>query len=119
MTEPNAAVARAGSSSEGGPRTLRDWLAEREPPVPGALLSHLSGERSVALTEPLLETLGAEARVALGDARRESGERRGAYRLLVADAYLTYACEVALQSDDPAAALLHIVHQVVEEAGEG
>jgi hypothetical protein len=108
---------RTGPAPTGVPRTLREWLSGREPPVPAALLSHLGGED--VRVSALSSTLGAEVRAALRDARMGRGERQGAYRLLVADAYLTYACEVALTSGDPTSALLDVVRQVVEEAGEG
>jgi hypothetical protein len=120
VREPEAAVAspRAGSAPAAG-RTLRDWLSEREPAVPAALLAQMGGERPLALAEPPLEALAVEARAGLRDARVGAGERGGAYRLLVADAYLTYACEVALASGDPAGSLQRVVHQVVSEAGVG
>jgi hypothetical protein len=59
------------------------------------------------------------AREALRDALSGEGERRGAFRLLAADAYVTYACEVALDSQDPTAALERVVEGVVAEAEVG
>jgi hypothetical protein len=60
-----------------------------------------------------------EAGVALRDALAGRGERRGAFRLLAADAYLTYACEAALDSQDASAALERVVQKVVAEAEVG
>jgi hypothetical protein len=118
--EPHAVVASShGGTAAGGVRTLGEWLTGREPPVPAALLSRMGGERTPVDARPLLDALGTEARAALRDARQGAGERGGAYRLLVADAYLTYACEVALTSEDPAAGLLEVVHEVVRESGAG
>ena len=98
---------------------LRAWLLERDPRVPDALLRHLDGALSRVKSDDLLETLLAQVESALEDARSGEGERRGAFRLLAADAYVTYACEVALEGDDPAALLIHVVEWVVREAEEG
>jgi hypothetical protein len=119
--EPSAAPAprSEGASAGGAHPTLQAWLAEREPAVPAALLIELGGERAAVAPGSLCETLAAEARSALADVRTGAGERRGAFRLLAADAYLTWASEVALASDDPAAALLRIVQEVVNEAEAG
>jgi hypothetical protein len=97
---------------------LTEWLVGREPAAPAAMVVHLDGARPTSAADPLA-ALTNEARAALDDARRESGERRGAFRLLAADAYLTYACEAALDASDPRAALLGLVGRVVEEAGNG
>jgi hypothetical protein len=93
-------------------------LAKQFPAPPVELLSQMRGERPLDHGQPLLDALCVEARAALREARLEAGERRGAYRLLAADAYLTYACEAALAADDPTEGLLRVVRQVAEEAGE-
>jgi hypothetical protein len=115
VTDPRAAVAPGHAAVS----TLRAWLLERDPPIPEALLRHLDGGLSGITSDELLETLLAHAEGALEDARGGEGERRGAFRLLAADAYVTYACEVALDGDDPAARLIHVVERVVREAEEG
>ena len=115
MTDPRSAVVPRNDAVS----TLRAWLLEREPKIPAALLRHLDGAHSQFSPDELLETLLAEAEKALEDARAGEGERRGAFRLLAADAYVTYACEVALEGDDPAARLTQIVERVVREAEEG
>jgi hypothetical protein len=78
-----------------------------------------AGEATFGRADSLAGALTAEARRALAEARAGAGERRGAFRLLAADAYLTWASEVALASHDPAAALLRIIEEVVNEAGKG
>jgi hypothetical protein len=103
--------------------SLEAWVAKREPPVPDALLRHVGDAADVpdvpAEAAGALETLLSEARRALGDALVGAGERRGAFRLLAADAYVTYACEIALQSSEPLPALLGIVSVVAAAPEEG
>ncbi len=54
----------------------------------------------------LADALTEAGRRRLDDARARPGRvRASAFRLLEADALLTYACEAALESDDPATAL--------------
>lgn len=97
---------------------LRSWVSSREPPVPDAFLELVHpGVSSEA--EPSAQALLAEARSALRDALTGTGERRGAFRLLAADAYLTYACELAAESEEPTRALERVALRVVEEAEEG
>ncbi len=84
---------------------LRTWLETREPPSPEALRSRLLPPPPVASQPPSPEGLLSLALEALDSALRGEGERRGAFRLLAADALLTYACEVTLEGDDPARTL--------------
>jgi hypothetical protein len=98
---------------------LAAWMADREPPPPGALLAHMADAPEVpADADPALDALLSVARRALRDALAREGERDGAFRLLAADAYLTYACEIALESSDPGGALLRVAEAVVAEAEE-
>ena len=61
----------------------------------------------------MLDRLTARGRSRLDEARAEPGRvRESAFRLLEADALLTYACEAALESDDPATALRRILTAV-------
>jgi hypothetical protein len=54
--------------------------------------------------------LAREARVRLDLARAHPGRvRESAFRLLEADALLTYACEAALEAEDPEAALRRVL----------
>jgi hypothetical protein len=86
------------------------WLAARRPPPPPDLASALgpavgNGTLPEALTRATLERLG-QARARLGRVRDS------AFRLLEADALLTYACEAALESEDPKAALKRILSAI-------
>ena len=54
---------------------------------------------------------------ALERALTGSGERRGAFGLLVADALLTYACESAAGAVDPEVDLLQILERVGRRSG--
>ncbi len=93
------------------------WLAARRPASPRELAVVLHEELS-AIEERAVVTADAMSEVAracLQRARSRSGRtREAAFALLTADALVTYACEVALESDDPDAALLDIVR-----VGEG
>ena len=55
------------------------------------------------------------AREALDEARSPSGKvRESGFSLLEADALITYACEAALEADDPGGALRKVLAAVVE-----
>lgn len=88
----------------------RAFLSARTPPPPAPLAAWLEGV-------PVGEGTTAEAllQAGLGEldaARAEPGRvRRSAFHLLSADALLTYACEAALEADDPRAALVRILQQ--------
>jgi hypothetical protein len=101
-----------------GTRDLRGWVAAQDPAAPDAFLE-LVDSGTPAREPAVLDTLLSEARSALEDALAEEGERRGAFRLLAADAYLTYASELALETQDPAVVLKRIVAEVVAEAEDG
>jgi hypothetical protein len=91
---------------------LRGWLAGRSPPPPDALPLPI-GERSGSVTERLADAGAGALERALG----QSGERRGAFELLAADALLTYACESAAAAPDPEAELLRVLERVARRAG--
>jgi hypothetical protein len=90
----------------------RSWLEARTPPPPPGLT--LPSPESLA-PGPLPESLTTAATSALARALAGSGERRGAFDLLAADALLTYACEAAAEAGDPEATL----HSLVEQVGRG
>lgn len=91
------------------------WLETRRPAPPGSLRPWLSpqgrdGERLyVALTAAGCHEMES-ARVRLGPVRES------ALHLLAADALITYACEAALEEDDPKAALSDVLRVVVSPA---
>ena len=100
-----------------GASALAAWIVRREPQAPEALLGRTADQ--VRVPEPLdgaVDALVEAARSGLADARRRIGERRGAFRLLEADACLTYACEAALDATDPTRLLGRILDGVVAEA---
>ena len=90
--------------------TLRAWLAGRIPPVPRGFGPWMAPSR--ADESATVEALASEAEEALARAADPQGRpRRGAFDLLRADGYLTYACERALEGDDPAARLSELVRR--------
>lgn len=91
---------------------LKAWLEANRPPVPPPFLSRLlaAGEADSAAVG---EVARARCRPALAAALAQGGERKGAFRLLAADAWITYACESALALDDPEAELLAVLTEVL------
>lgn len=88
---------------------LEDWLAERRPPSSVPLARWTSRAPSDADLPPVraLTSLGREA---LDAALARPGRvRESAFELLGADALITYACEAALEGDDPEASLTWIL----------
>lgn len=91
--------------------SMSEFLADRRPPPPPDLADSLrvpedpGGALDEALSSSALERL-QEAEASLGRIRES------AFRLLEADALLTYACEAALESEDPDAALGRILAAV-------
>ena len=123
------------------PPTCRDWLLAREPSLPGAFLPHLLGEGresrevdgvgrgqggrgSPAGAAPVREDpdvaegLMEAAHSAFDEAVRVPGARReAAFRLLAGDAFLTYACETALEEVDPGTVLEELLARVGRRFG--
>ena len=92
---------------------VRDgWLASRYPEPPVELLSSLQQVRE---KHPLKNAIVETAQEALAEARSPNGKVRArAFVLLEADALITYACEAALEADDPGGALRRVLAAVVE-----
>jgi hypothetical protein len=83
------------------------WLAARRPAPPADLAA---GLEFAASDGALQDELAAEGRARLALALARLGRvRESAFRLLEADALITYACEAALDLDDPEAALRRIL----------
>lgn len=76
---------------------LGDWLDARRPAVPEGLREWLAVDGDPALSVAALTDLGIAALDRAEVSRRL--DRRAAFRLLAADAFLTYACEAAV--DEP------------------
>lgn len=86
---------------------LGAWLAGRKPEPPRDLGRALAGDGMVGPATHVLSEAGLKR---LNQARARPGRvRESAFRLLEADALLTYACEAALESDDPEAELRRIL----------
>ena len=82
---------------------LRSWLARRRPRPPLALARALDAVLEEPSRDGFVGTLSGGAERALGAALRAPGRvRASAFELLTADALLTYACEAALEGEEPA-----------------
>jgi len=93
---------------------VRSFLAHRGPPPPEALERRLRIETPDGEPLEVLKRLGL---LELDRARSAPGRiRDSAFHLLTADALLTYACEAALDSADPAAALGTMLREAASEA---
>lgn len=89
---------------------VRQWLEARRPPPPDDLAARLVDAISPG---GLVSVLTDAGRARLNEARARPGRvRESAFRLLEADALLTYACEAALETRDPAGALRSILAAV-------
>ncbi len=88
------------------------WLRDRFDDTPEEFLPWLDrpeGEDGDALHR----VLEARGLAALSDALAQPGRNReSAFRLLAADAYLTFACEAILDLPDPESALTDLLHRV-------
>ncbi len=82
---------------------LGAWLETRRPPAPAALEEWLAVDDDLPLSVEGLADLGVAALDRADVARRL--DRRAAFQLLAADAFLTYACEAAADEADPASRL--------------
>jgi hypothetical protein len=87
------------------------WLSTRRPAPPVDLAEALVFETGSGAMSDVLATEGA-ARLATARARL-GRVRESAFRLLEADALFTYACEAALDLDDPETALARILTSTV------
>jgi len=96
--------------------TLRAWLDGRTPVVPVAFRPYVrltDPDREADLPGDRVDALTEEARSALADARRrDPSDRDGAFDLLAADAWATWAAEAALDTPDPVAALTDLARRL-------
>lgn len=96
--------------------TIRDWLDARRPVVPAGFRPYVAPadpDRRPGSPEDLVDQLAAEAAAALGRARgRDAADRAGAFDLLAADAWATWAAEAALETDDPVATLTDLARRL-------
>ncbi len=95
------------------PGDLKSWIAERQPPVPGNFGQWMEPEMGDAPAGA--DALAGEALRALARALDPLDRPRGgAFDLLAADGFLTWACEAAIQSEDPDAALARLIERFSE-----
>lgn len=86
-----------------------EWIADRTPPTPRGFQHWMVPSRPEASMS--VSALVDEARHSLALLRGgEVRPRDGAFDLLAADGFVTWACEAALEEPDPVASL----HQIVE-----
>lgn len=96
---------------------VRGWLGERLDEVPPELLRRLDLAPAEG-RETVRETLTRRGLEALSEAAGRPGrDREAAFRLLAADAYLTYACEATVEEADVETALVDLIRLVAHEAG--
>lgn len=89
---------------------LSAWLVERKPEPPEDLGTGMAGDVPPG---PVGRALAEAGLARLGQARARPGRvRDSAFRLLEADALLTYACEAALEAEDPEAELRRILSAI-------
>ena len=86
-----------------------DWLCGRYPSPPEGLRVRLEADMMQSGQEARPDRLRDAARVSLETASARSRDRAAAFDLLLADAWITYACEAAMEREDPDAALDRIV----------
>ena len=92
---------------------LIEWLEAAGPPAPEEFASWLEPSDDVDVSP---EALAREAASALTETLRRLGSgREGAFHLLAADAWATYACEAAADETDVPRAL----ERVLELLGSG
>ena len=101
-------------------RTLAAWLAPRVERVPEAFRGYVTlsdRDDGGASAAERVERLTEEARTALGRARgRDPSDRAGAFDLLAADAWATWAADAALETDDPVATLVELTRRLADPA---
>jgi hypothetical protein len=94
------------------------WIESREPPAVMSVEPWVGRALGVsgpeALPAALPAALAADARAALDRALERPGRvRESAFHLLAADALVTYACEAALDTEDPEGCLRSILAAIV------
>lgn len=93
-------------------RSLRSWVERRTPPVPTDFRPHVQlsdPDLRCETAEERVDALVAETHAALARASaRDPVDRAGAFDLLAADAWATWAAEAALETTDPEATLTEL-----------
>lgn len=92
--------------------TLEAWIDGRTPSVPAAFRATV--QPSAREAEVSAAAWVREARAALRRMDGDPAAREAAFALLAADGFATWACEVALEADDPGAALVVVLDALME-----
>lgn len=93
--------------------TVGEWIDHRTPPVPEAFRRWMNPASPD--TPMSVAALVREARRSLARGREHDPRaREGAFELLAADGFATWACEAALDERDPVASLTGIVDALLE-----
>ena len=78
---------------------LKTWISQRRPISPLELGPCIAASGVTAVSASVITKIACDA---LSQARLSPGRvRNSAFQLLTADALLTYACELALDTEDP------------------
>ncbi|MCY3612513.1 MAG: hypothetical protein OXH51_13360 [Gemmatimonadetes bacterium] len=93
--------------------TIAEWVSQRERRVPDAF--QFGSRTDVEVSLPALVNAAEEALSACGD----DHDRRAAYALLAADAYITYACLWAVEEEEDFGTLRDVADRVVRAWGTG
>ena len=90
---------------------LKAWISARRPASPVELGPWINASRVTAVSAFGLTNIACDA---LEQARLSPGRvRNSAFQLLTADALITYACESALDAEDPDLALGIVIQKAV------
>lgn len=96
--------------------SVRGWMTGQRPAPPPELAARMADavEGEAAGRDDVASVLAERGVAGLDEARRAPGRvRESAYRLLTADALLTYACLAALDAPDPRPFLEELVGRTI------
>lgn len=109
MTEPRVSVSHARARRGAAARSrIGDWIDAQQPAVPASFRARLQAEGPASPAGFAAAATEALAAMRHPGGPAPEGDREAAFSLLAADAYLTYACLLALREDDAPAALEEI-----------
>lgn len=93
-------------------RSVAQWIERRQPPVPSGFAPFVAP--SAPDVPASAAAFVAETRAALGRMERSTELRKGAFHLLAADGFVTWACERALEEESPMDALRGVLDALTE-----
>lgn len=95
---------------------IRAWLDGRRPEAPAELRTAIEDAVGGASSGSMQDVLDLGTQGSLASALARPGRvRESAFHLLAADALLTYACEAALESEEPGPALTAILDGLLDQ----